>query len=101
MKKYVPSGYQIINIVIDEEGQTVSETEELKKYLKDIIAKKEITKPLLLGVKSTYSKYVVTPTIKFDGVADIILTWCIGFADDSHISSIEYDDSDESFVISL
>ena len=101
MKKYVPSGYQIINVVIDTEGPTISETEELKKYFKNIIEKKEITKPLLLGMKSTYSKYVVTPSIMFDGTAGIILSWSTGYADDSHISSIEYDDSDESIIITL
>ena len=101
MKKYVPSGYQIINIVIDEEGHTVSETEELKKYFKNIIEKKEITKPLLLGIKSSYSKYVTTPTINFDGNTDISLSWCHGLADDAKIRGIEYDDVDERFTLYL
>ena len=77
-KKYVPSGYQIINLNVEDKSSGVAFTPETddEKLLLKILESRECKKPILLHIKT--SSYDLTGIAVFDTSTISLLSGNIG-----------------------
>lgn len=101
-KKYVPSGYQIINISIPEgigNGDSITPTTEDEKLLYNLLLKtnnNEIIKPILLN-----TRIYAEGNSQIIGFATVYGTRVVLYTGDGTYVSFDLDDINEKLILGL
>ena len=85
-KKYVPSGYQIINVVVNPDDTTKLIDSEDKKILKELLQNSEFKKPVLLQIHDLVNGHDMSGFATFDS-GTLILSFGITYNYSLYIDS--------------